>query len=142
MTDAKDYPNVDQGFAQVADLDTLFVVNKCDLVPVESVSLLSGCPALAVSALTGMGIEELLARLTGAVIERAGLSESPLLTQARHRRALEDCRDSLDRALAAGSVELLAEDLRLAVRAIGRVTGRVDVEDLLDVIFREFCIGK
>jgi tRNA modification GTPase len=89
-----------------------------------------------------MGIDELLAALTSAVVERAGLSESPLLTRARHRRALEDCRDSLDRALAAGSIELLAEDLRLAVRAIGRITGRVDVEELLDVIFREFCIGK
>jgi tRNA modification GTPase len=44
--------------------------------------------------------------------------------------------------LAAASVELLAEDLRLGVRAIGRITGRVDVEDLLDAIFREFCIGK
>jgi tRNA modification GTPase len=142
MIEAKDYPNVDPSLVAVADLDALFVINKCDLTPVERMSLLRGCPALAVSALTGVGIEELLARLTRAVIERAGLSESPLLTRARHRRALEDCRDSLDRALAAGSVELLAEDLRLAVRAIGRITGRVDVEDLLDITFREFCIGK
>jgi tRNA modification GTPase len=70
------------------------------------------------------------------------LTENPLLTRERHRRGLEECHDSLARALRAGSVELLAEDLRLAVRAIGRITGRVDVEDLLDAIFREFCIGK
>jgi tRNA modification GTPase len=55
---------------------------------------------------------------------------------------LEHCRDALDRARTAPGLDLLAEDLRLAVRAIGRITGRVDVEDLLDVIFREFCIGK
>ena len=50
--------------------------------------------------------------------------------------------ECLGRARDAGSPELVAEDLRLAVRALGRITGRVDVEDLLDVIFREFCIGK
>ena len=80
--------------------------------------------------------------LTEAVVERAGLSESPALTRERHRLALKACLESLAGALAAPAVELLAEDLRLAVRAVGRITGRVDVEDLLDVIFREFCIGK
>jgi tRNA modification GTPase len=49
---------------------------------------------------------------------------------------------SLARALDASQPELMAEDLRLALRAIGRITGRVDVEELLDVIFRDFCIGK
>ena len=49
---------------------------------------------------------------------------------------------ALERALAAAELELRAEDLRLAARALGRITGRVDVEDLLDVIFRDFCIGK
>ena len=68
------------------------------------------------------------------------------LTRLRHREALGDAVDALNRAAtgagsAAGS-ELVAEDLRLAARAIGRVTGRVDVEDLLDVIFLDFCIGK
>jgi tRNA modification GTPase len=84
----------------------------------------------------------LVAALTAAVIGRVGLRAEPTLTRVRHRHALEECRGALDRALAAEAVELLAEDLRLAVRAIGRITGRVDVEDLLDVIFREFCIGK
>ena len=49
---------------------------------------------------------------------------------------------ALDRALAGAEAELVAEDLRMAVRFLGRITGRVDVEDLLDVIFRDFCIGK
>jgi tRNA modification GTPase len=87
-------------------------------------------------------LEGLLAALLEAVIERAGLAEAPALTQHRHRRSLEECGECLARAQLAPSIELLAEDLRLAVRAIGRITGRVDVEDLLDVIFREFCIGK
>jgi tRNA modification GTPase len=66
----------------------------------------------------------------------------PSLTRHRHRAALTDCRAALARALDAGLPELMAEDVRLAVRALGRITGRVDVEDLLDVIFRDFCIGK
>jgi tRNA modification GTPase len=66
----------------------------------------------------------------------------PALTRARHREALEDCAASLQRAMVAVLPELTAEDVRLASRALGRITGRVDVEDLLDVIFRDFCIGK
>jgi tRNA modification GTPase len=85
----------------------------------------------------------LLDHLRDLVTRDLGVSGSaPSLTRLRHRRALETCRDSLARALAADEVALAAEDLRLAVRALGRITGRVDVEDLLDVIFREFCIGK
>jgi len=64
------------------------------------------------------------------------------LTRARHRAALEIARDALRRALGAPLPELRAEDLRLAWRSLGRITGTVDVEDLLDVIFADFCIGK
>jgi tRNA modification GTPase len=69
-----------------------------------------------------------------------------VITRARHREGLEDCLGSLERALAGLKVgrdsALVAEDLRMAMRALGRITGRVDVEDLLDVVFRDFCIGK
>ncbi len=61
---------------------------------------------------------------------------------SKHDFALEDCTSALARFLGAQIPELAAEDLRLAARALGRITGRVDVEDLLDVIFAEFCIGK
>ncbi len=71
-----------------------------------------------------------------------GASEAPAITRKRHRDALLDCRTSLDRCPNAPMPELTAEDLRLAVRHLGRITGRVDVEELLDVIFRDFCIGK
>jgi tRNA modification GTPase len=70
-----------------------------------------------------------------------------IVTRTRHRRALEDTVAALDRALAEGaktgdSEELIAEELRAAATVLGRLTGRVDVEDILDVIFRDFCIGK
>ncbi len=68
--------------------------------------------------------------------------EAPAITRARHRAALGETAAALARALAAPAPELVAEDVRLAMRALGRITGRVEVEDLLDVIFRDFCIGK
>ena len=97
------------------------------------------------SMTTGAGLEALVAAL--AEWARATLSgaESGLLTRARHRAALTAAAAAIERALSLGAQgpdELLAEDLRLAARALGRLTGRIDVEDLLDVIFREFCVGK
>ena len=69
-------------------------------------------------------------------------SVAPLLTRARHREALENAREALRRSLDTSLPELRAEDLRLAWRSLGRITGQTDVEDLLDVIFADFCIGK
>ena len=74
-----------------------------------------------------------------------GAAEPALVTRQRQRRALEDTVVALKRAVAEGKggrEDIIAEELRLAARALGRLTGRVDVEDVLDVIFRDFCIGK
>jgi tRNA modification GTPase len=126
---------------------TLVVANKCDLLagappPRE----IGGLPALAVSLRTGRGVGSLLAAIEDRVRDLLGDGSGLYLTRERHRQALEGCRDALARAVAglkvAAPPELAAEDLRLAVRALGRITGQVDVEELLDVIFRDFCIGK
>ena len=97
--------------------------------------------AFPISALTGDGLDILLSVL-GSRIAETYHNEAPLLTRARHRQALEDAAASLARALAADLPELRAEDLRLALRSLGHITGTVDVEDLLDIIFRDFCLGK
>ncbi|HSZ10929.1 MAG TPA: tRNA uridine-5-carboxymethylaminomethyl(34) synthesis GTPase MnmE [Rhizomicrobium sp.] len=92
---------------------------------------------------TGEGLSALLETLTAkvkALVERQ--TDSPPLTRARHRHALEEALAALRRAVQAGESELMAEDIRLALRALGRITGRVDIEDVLDVVFRDFCIGK
>ena len=137
-------PDFDPATRRLLDGDSLAVLNKSDLVPDPERKYLDGCPALAVSAKTGAGIAALEARLAEEVAARlkAGAGEAPPLTRTRHRRALEDCVAALERAGGAARPELVAEDLRLAARALGRIAGRVDVEDLLDAIFREFCIGK
>jgi len=120
--------------------DSITVVtvwNKADLPwPAEQIGL-------KLSLMTGEGLETVVEAIAAAARQKleAG-GEAPLLTRARHREALKEALAALARAEAQEQPELFAEDLRLAVRAIGRITGRVDVEDLLDLIFRDFCIGK
>jgi tRNA modification GTPase len=99
---------------------------------------------LAVSALTGEGVNHILDLITRYASRYFG-SEPGLVSRERHRRALVGSHEALDRALAEGvngREDIIAEELRLAARALGRLTGRVDVEDILDAIFRDFCIGK
>jgi tRNA modification GTPase len=102
-------------------------------------------PFYFISALDGAGFDELLPALSGHARQHLGSTEPALVTRARHRQALEATVAALDRALAEPAPqreEVLAEELRLAARDLGRLIGRVDVEDILDVIFRDFCIGK
>jgi tRNA modification GTPase len=103
-------------------------------------------PLLPLSLHTGSGLPEFLQTLTTRVADELADSGTPPLTRARHRAGLEQCRAHLVRAINGlaqqQEMALVAEDLRLAMRALGRITGAVDVEDLLDVIFRDFCIGK
>jgi len=89
-------------------------------------------------------MDQILEQLTEAIKALIGTdkNEAPVLTRARHRESITATKESLNRAINAPLPELCAEDLRLAIRELGRVTGRVDVEDLLDVVFRDFCIGK
>jgi tRNA modification GTPase len=118
--------------------DTLLVANKIDLAA-DRDALPAG--AIPVSALTGEGLPVLIAALASRIEQIYDIA-APLLTRARHREALETALTALQRSLGAELPELRAEDLRLAWRSLGRITGRVDVEDLLDVIFADFCLGK
>jgi tRNA modification GTPase len=119
------------------DQASLIVWNKSDLPWPQRRE------GLQISAKTGEGLGTLVEALSHRIKQRLeSKGESPPLTRARHRHALEQAADALTRALAAREIELMAEDLRLALRALGRITGRVDIEELLDVVFRDFCIGK
>ena len=112
------------------------VVNKTDLAPAGGVGIVS------LSAKEGAGLPELLQRLERSAAQLMEEGAAPPLTRARHREALVEAHAALGRALQAPEVALAAEDLRLAMRAIGRITGTVRIDELLDVIFRDFCIGK
>jgi len=127
--------------------DTWLIQNKTDLavdklwISNES----SSTHIFPVSALSGQGVDRLIAGLSEYARTYFATTENSIITRARHRHALQETVAALDRALTqAGGrgEELVAEELRSAATTLGRLTGRVDVEDILDVIFRDFCIGK
>lgn len=97
-----------------------------------------------ISALGGEGVKDLSVALARFAEDALGATESALITRTRHRQLLEATVEALGAAAVLGDQgeELVAEELRRAADALGRLTGRIDVEDILDVIFREFCIGK
>ncbi|MBI1206139.1 MAG: tRNA uridine-5-carboxymethylaminomethyl(34) synthesis GTPase MnmE [Azospirillum sp.] len=138
VCDAQLWPLIDPALAACLDQRSLIVVNKCDLAPLAA----SGSAVYPISVATGSGIDALLDELGARVKDSLGDTGAPVVTRARHRAALEDCLAAVARAQAGGPAELVAEDLRLAARALGRITGKVDVEELLEVIFKDFCIGK
>jgi tRNA modification GTPase len=127
------------------------VWNKIDLVSALRVKSLKSIvhkldvPTYFISTLNESGFSEFFAALARHAHEYLGSTEPALVTRERHRRALEEAVEAIGRAVletAPGRDEVVAEELRLAARALGRLTGRVDVDDILDVIFRDFCIGK
>jgi tRNA modification GTPase len=138
--DAARLPELDPHTLALVGDRALVVLNKADLAAVPG--QVAGHPAIAVSAATGVGLDALEAAIAERAAALMGEGAAPVPTRIRHRAALAECLAALERAPDAGLVEMQAEDLRLAARALGRITGRVDVEDLLDVIFRDFCIGK
>jgi len=126
-----------------------FVVNKMDLVTGEEKRRVEsrfekGITVNFLSSTTGAGVDELVAALA-QFSERFFTPEPALATRQRHKAHLQEAFLALVGAQTAaenGQEEIVAEQLRLATRALGRLLGRVDVEDVLDVIFRDFCIGK
>ncbi|MBR1777445.1 MAG: tRNA uridine-5-carboxymethylaminomethyl(34) synthesis GTPase MnmE [Alphaproteobacteria bacterium] len=95
-----------------------------------------------ISAKTGQGVDALLKKIGKYVEDKLSMQEEPSLTRLRHRSALEECMEFLKSSLNAPEIELMTEDLRMAMRALGKITGQVQTEELLDVIFKDFCIGK
>jgi len=133
IQDSQKAPKGDQLPEALKNKTVLTVWNKADLT--------GACGDLSVSAKTSAGISELWAHIK-AIIERDFAGAKGLITRERYRVALKECVRNLNHALGVRELELKAEDLRLAARALGRITGRIEAEDLLDVIFRDFCIGK
>ncbi|XP_066839920.1 tRNA modification GTPase GTPBP3, mitochondrial isoform X2 [Anser cygnoides] len=131
----------------------ILVLNKADLLGGDTGALRAACargppvpPATLLSCKTGDGIDRLLELLGQQLAQLCGdpLAGSPSLTQSRHSQHLGDCAAALARygRHRARDLGLAAEQLRLARRHLGRITGHVGAEDVLDIIFRDFCVGK
>ncbi len=132
--------------ASAPDKDTLALMDERTIIALNKIDQGSAQftldNAIELSTQTGQGIEILLEDLIKKADLLIGRAEAPSLTRQRHRTALEETQSALEKALTVTLPELMAEDCRLAIRALGRITGKVDVEDLLDVVFGDFCIGK
>jgi tRNA modification GTPase len=131
-------------------VETWVVRNKIDLLAIRNneqrneYKIKSSTIMFDLSATTGLGVAELLARVSDYARVHLG-GEPALLTRERHKNILNSALTSISRALqndVSQREEILAEELRSAAQNLGRLTGRVDVEDILDAIFRDFCIGK
>ena len=127
----------------------LVVLNKsdlpagCDAARVAAAANDAGLACVSLSALTGEGVATLKAKLAERIVADLAGSDFPAVTRARHGRLLAEALDHLRRAQAGlDTPELAAEDLRLAARALERITGRIGADDILGVIFATFCIGK
>ena len=136
------WPEADARSLALLGDDALAVLNKTDLLAGPVPTSIAGLRALGASCLTGAGIDALLETLAEEIARLYPTDGAPALTRARHRQAVVECREALARAIAGPADERLAEELRLAAHALGRITGRVDVESMLDLVFRDFCIGK
>jgi tRNA modification GTPase len=121
----------------------LEVWTKIDLLDSEAQRALTAQGSIRLSANTGAGMDELIALLAREASALGG--EPALVTHERQRHALKEAVERIEGALrivAPGQEELFAEELRLAARALGRVTGTVGVEEVLEAVFRNFCVGK
>ncbi len=122
----------------------LRVGTKLDLLDEQAVGEVSSRYDLVISVLNGTGVEALLAEIGQRAADAAGDVGDVLPSRLRHVELLSDANRHLLRAIDghATGQELRAEELRLAADRLGRIVGAIDVEDMLDVIFGQFCIGK
>ncbi len=120
----------------------LRVLNKMDLIGTDSPPPES--TLVLISARSGAGVPEMIAELGGLIREKYGRYGDPVIVRDRQKQAVMESIRYLNESLLHGppQLELVAEDLRRAAHSLGRITGRIDVEDLLTAIFSEFCIGK
>ena len=138
-------PSTEAGF-----LERLKPNPECDLVVLNKIDLLPRDfkkeETLAISLKDEIGLDKLLNGLKKIVSKSMVGQEPPVITRTRHREALQSCLNSIKSAktalLSGEEPEIVAEELRAATKSLGRVVGAVDVEDLLDVVFGDFCIGK
>lgn len=138
VSDTKDFPKDFPG--DLIDENTIVVINKIDLKNIPSPNINSS--AILISLKEKINLEELLNQLAKKVKNLTPSSNQSPITRARYRKALEWSVENLSQFNLNKNIELAAEDLRLAIREIGAITGKVNVDDILDVIFSGFCIGK
>lgn len=138
LFDGSQLPTMDKETSSLIDENTLVVISKSDLLS----TLQTPNSTLYISTKTNDGIDQLLLELEQKVVEFFSGGETPFITRSRHRALLLEAELLLGMALQEKPLELACEELRRAALAIGKITGKIALDDILDVIFSQFCIGK
>lgn len=120
----------------------IMIANKSDNLSIEKASQLEKEDCLVISAKNNFGIDNLLEKIAERIEERFNSSSGFIITRARYREYLSEVLENLNLFTLDKQIELSAEDIRLAARALGKITGRIEVDEILDKIFGDFCIGK
>lgn len=144
IIDGSQESSVDDKMMDYVDDNTMILWNKLDLGQAGQHKITEAIGNWVVSLSSEEGLSDFMVDFQKEVGKRMELTEVPSLTRARHRENLKSALTHIDRYLNAdhSELELLSEDLRMAARDIGKITGMVDVEEILEKIFKEFCIGK
>jgi len=140
LFDGSAFPSLDSATLELVDERTLVAVNKADMGPVTVPPQIDG--AALISAKTGEGIEGLLAALGDRAGHFFGSGDMPMITRERHRALLKQAQVHLENVGMQQALELACEELRQAALCIGKITGKIEVDDVLEVVFKQFCIGK
>ena len=117
------------------------LLTKCDMVSAPR-DWQNHAYRFGISSVTGVGLQDLLSAMTTICADKYGQATAAVAVRARHREALCRASEALEASLVQPELALSGEDVRVALMEMGRITGRVDVESVLDVVFKEFCIGK
>ena len=146
MFDYNKLPSLDKITLDIIDNDTICVINKCDEKKFDIPQDLINKGYLTISLNNKSGIEELLSEIQKRIEKNISSSNSAVFTRQRHLNQINETISHLKRFINAFQknepLELSVEDLRLSANSLGKITGKIDVEDLLDKIFSSFCIGK
>ena len=140
--DGSQLPQVDSTSLSLLDSNSILLVNKCDIATSKEWTASTPVKPLFISASTGQGVNALFAELESRISGFFSQHEAPFITRARHRSLLEESHNYLLNSTANLPLELKCEELRCAAQAVGKITGKIQVDDVLDVIFSSFCIGK
>jgi len=139
MLDATEPQNADENIGAQVTERSIVIINKCDLIDYAGKNQ-NG--KLYISAKTGQGLADVITAIENKISQLFTSHLTSVITRARHRELLQDSLDSLERFSTDKPLELACEELRHAAASIGRITGKIAVDDVLDVVFKQFCIGK
>ncbi|MDX1950396.1 MAG: tRNA uridine-5-carboxymethylaminomethyl(34) synthesis GTPase MnmE [Rickettsiales bacterium] len=142
---AEEYPNFDSKITDLIDEKTILIINKSDIFSLDKNIKIKNIQPIICSIKNHINCEEIIEKIVHQ-LESILHQENPVITRARHRKSLEECKNYLQEFLTSRTqqkpIEISAEALRISASNLGKITGKIDVEMILDKIFSEFCIGK